>query len=176
MNRNGRKDRNVSFSQLPMRTTSNQPTLTINEQEQLHRITRGQDNNPTMETVHGWTSQVQERPDNSYWQTESEKQEAIYQATQAYLIYGEGVYKTPTGQEFQLREEEAGNGLINVIACFATIGCGIILAGIAANSIRMFGAKKSKRKSKKGKSKKGKSKKGKSKKGKSKKGKSKRKY
>ena len=162
MNRNGRKDRNVSFSQLPMRTTSNQPTLTINEQEQLHRKTRGSDN-PTLRTVHGNTSQVQERPPNSYWQSKSEKQAAINQATQAYWIYGEGVYKTPTGQEFELKEENAGNGLINVIACFATIGCGIILAGIAANSIRMFGAKKSKRKSKKGKSKKGKSKKGKSK-------------
>ena len=164
--------RNVSFSQLPMRTTSNQPTLTINEQEQFKKATKGV-YNPTMETVHGYTSKV-DRPPNSYWQSAEEQQAAINEATQAYWKHGPGVYKTPTGQEFQLREEEAGNGFINVIACFATIGCGIILASIAKNM--MIGAKKSKRKSKKGKSKKGKSKKGKSKKGKSKKGKSKRKY
>ena len=161
--------KNVSFSKQPMRTTSNQPTLTINEQQQLHENTRGY-YNPTMKTVHGYTSQVDNRLPNSYWQSENEKQAAINEATQAYWKHGPGVYKTPTGQEFQLREEQAGNGFINVIACFATIGCGIILAGIAKSM--MFGAKKSK----KGKSKKGKSKKGKSKKGKSKKGKSKRKY
>jgi len=157
--------KNVSFSKQPMRTTSNQPTLTINEQQQLHENTRGY-YNPTMKTVHGYTSKV-DRPPNSYWQSKNEKQAAINEATQAYWKHGPGVYKTPTGQEFQLREEQAGNGFINVIACFATIGCGIILASIAT---KMFdaGAKKSKRKSKKGKSKKGKSKKGKSKKGKSK--------
>ena len=165
-------NRNVTFYKGPMRTTSNKDTLTIGEQEQLHEQTRGS-YNPTLETVHGYTRQV-ERPPNSYWQSESEKQTAINEATQAYWNHGPGVYKTRTGQEFELREERAGNGLFNIIACFATIGCGIILAGIAKSM--MFGAKKSKRKSKKGKSKKGKSKKGKSKKGKSKKGKSKRKY
>jgi hypothetical protein len=162
--------RNVSFDTGPMRTTSNQQTLTIDEQQQLHQNTRGY-YNPTMKTVHGYTSQVDNRLPNSYWQSENEKQAAINEATQAYWKHGPGVYKTPTGQEFELREDQAGNGLINVIACMGgAIGCVIIIAGIAKSM--MFGAKKFKKR----KSKKGKSKKGKSKKGKSKKGKSKRKY
>jgi len=176
MSRNGRNGRNVSFDTGPMRTTSDQQTLTIDEQEQLHekkKKTRGY-YNPFKQTVHGFSQGV-ERPPQNYWQSVAQEQQARNEATDMYWRFGPGVYKTTTGQEFELREENAGNGLINVIACFATIGCGIILASIAT---KMFdaGAKKSKRKSKKGKSKKGKSKKGKSKKGKSKKGKSKRKY
>ena len=166
--------RHVSFDKRPMRTTSNQPTLTIDEQQQLHENTRGS-YNPTMQTVHGYTSQVDQRPPNDYWQSDKERQAAINEATKMYWQHGPGVYKTPPGGTFELREENAGNGLINVIACMGgAIGCVIIIAGIAKSM--MFGAKKSKkRKSKKGKSKKGKSKKGKSKKGKSKR-KPKRKY
>ena len=162
--------KNVSFDELPMRTTSNQETLTINEQQQLHENTKA-NYNPFKRTVHGFTSKVDQRPPDEYWQSDAQEQQARNEVREMYSKYGPGVYKTPTGEEFQLIEENAGNGLINVIACMGgAIGCVIIMSGIAKSM--MFGAKKSKKR----KSKKGKSKKGKSKKGKSKKGKSKRKY